>query len=529
MNRRRAEAVLDACLTAGAREFCVCAGSRNSPLVLPLLRTSGIDVFHFYDERAAAFFALGRLMARKRPVVVVTTSGTAAAELLPAVIEAHYQKLPMILLTADRPKAFRGSGAPQSIEQAGLFGGYVEMSLDVDAPRGAEALSMKSWGRTGPAHLNVCFDEPLLATGDDEAGDLAVPAYDPPSARTVGVDFSPLRDFLAGKGDLVILLGGLREEERNPVAELLSRLEAPVWAEATSGLREDPRLAGSLLKGGEGALKTFTHGRVLRIGGVPSLRFWRDLEDRLEVDVLSITRAGFPGLARPSRVLECGDRIAGIADAGDSIQVASAPEIHAEDGRQAGRLEDALRRRPLSEPALVRWLSTRIPGGATVFLGNSLPIREWNLAATRKDRGFQCFASRGANGIDGQVSTFLGVAADAREAWAVLGDLTTLYDLGAPWICPQLRGGPRRIVILNNGGGRIFSRLPVLGDLPAHEKSRFENRHALGFAAWAEMWDWEYVKAEAPEEMELPERDTIVEVCPDEGETDGFWAAWAQG
>lgn len=130
---------------AGARDFCVCAGSRNSPLLVAL----GTSVYSFVDERSAAFFAIGRIKRSGDPVAVVTTSGTAAAELLPACVEAHYSGLPLILITADRPARFRGTGAPQSIEQFGLFGVYADTSLD-------------EWSGNRPLHLNIEFDEPLL-------------------------------------------------------------------------------------------------------------------------------------------------------------------------------------------------------------------------------------------------------------------------------------------------------------------------------------------------------------------------------
>jgi 2-succinyl-5-enolpyruvyl-6-hydroxy-3-cyclohexene-1-carboxylate synthase len=147
---------------AGARDFCVCAGSRNSPLlvalgpgVIPGVIPSEVEgsggwaVYSFVDERSAAFFAIGRIKRSGDPVAVVTTSGTAAAELLPACIEAYYSGLPLILITADRPARFRGTGAPQSIEQIGLFGVYAETSL-------------QSWSGERPLHLNIEFDEPLL-------------------------------------------------------------------------------------------------------------------------------------------------------------------------------------------------------------------------------------------------------------------------------------------------------------------------------------------------------------------------------
>lgn len=140
-----ARRLIDSVRALGAREFCVCAGSRNAPLLVVL----GTDVFSFVDERSAAFFALGRMKLHGSPVAVVTTSGTAAAELLPATVEAYYSGLPLILITADRPARFRGTGAPQTIEQIGLLGPYAETAID-------------SWSAARPLHINIEFDEPLL-------------------------------------------------------------------------------------------------------------------------------------------------------------------------------------------------------------------------------------------------------------------------------------------------------------------------------------------------------------------------------
>ena len=147
-NVDRAQGLIDAVRAAGVTEFCVCAGSRNSPL-LAVLGASVERLYSFVDERSAAFFALGRIKAHGEPVAVVTTSGTAVAEMLPAAVEAHYSGLPLILISADRPGRFRGTGAPQSIEQVGIFGVYAETS-------------METWSRTRALHINIEFDEPLL-------------------------------------------------------------------------------------------------------------------------------------------------------------------------------------------------------------------------------------------------------------------------------------------------------------------------------------------------------------------------------
>ncbi len=166
----RASRLIDDVRAAGVTDFCVCAGSRNSPLLVVLGARDDVRTFSFVDERSAAFFAIGRSKLHGAPVAVVTTSGTAVAEMLPAAVEAYYSGIPLILISADRPARFRGTGAPQSIEQEGIFGVYAETSLEM-------------WSRTRALHLNIEFDEPLI---DGTALRESVPH--PPSAP------SPHRD-----------------------------------------------------------------------------------------------------------------------------------------------------------------------------------------------------------------------------------------------------------------------------------------------------------------------------------------------
>jgi len=148
-NIGRASRLIDDVHALGVTEFCVCAGSRNAPLLVVLGQRKDVRLYSFVDERAAAFFAIGRSKAHGSPVAVVTTSGTAVAELLPAAVEAHYSGIPLILISADRPARYRTTGAPQSIEQEDLFGVYAETSPE-------------TWSRRRPLHLNIEFDEPLI-------------------------------------------------------------------------------------------------------------------------------------------------------------------------------------------------------------------------------------------------------------------------------------------------------------------------------------------------------------------------------
>jgi 2-succinyl-5-enolpyruvyl-6-hydroxy-3-cyclohexene-1-carboxylate synthase len=520
-----AQAVVASLLRAGVDEVVVCAGARNAALVAVLAATPALRLWSFPEERSAAFFALGRALSLDAPVSVVTTSGTAVAELLPAVIEAHYQGVPLVLLTADRPRAYRGTGAPQAIEQAGLFGPYVHAAGDV---AGVEDLAgfektLSAWDRRRPVHLNVCLEEPSAA-----ALALAQSAAAEPRPAPARVRSNPalVETFLAdtAAGSLVVVVAALPAAEQAPVARFLRRLGCPVIAEATSGLREAPELAGQRVPAAESTLARLPVGRVLRIGAVPSSRWWRDLEKRPGVFVLSLTPAGFPGLARPSLVADFPewDRLRVPAGQGSPATVAdpAASEVEAPSA--------TLRDHPRSEPALIHALSAAIPPGSLVFLGNSLPIREWNVFATSHPRSLRCHANRGANGIDGIVSTFLGLGADEVESWAVIGDLTALFDLAALWITPSLPPARRRIAVVNNGGGRIFARVAALRGMAAEPQRLMQNPHTLGFRAWADMFGWTHVPAATAGEIAAaarrPEPNVLLEISPCPAQTEAAWA-----
>ncbi|HEY0158728.1 MAG TPA: hypothetical protein VGF28_15700 [Thermoanaerobaculia bacterium] len=276
----------------------------------------------------------------------------------------------------------------------------------------------------------------------------------------------------------LVLIGGLAPRHRERVRDFVLRANAPTYAEPLSGLREDPSLP--LITAGERMIARASFDSVIRIGNVPTLRFWRDLEER-GLPVTHYSDLPFPGLTR-----------------GDVLPVDALPHVEGErdeaflarDREQASRFARILDEEPESELAMFRTLSRELADGTRVYLGNSLPIREWDLAATRESRGFVYEANRGANGIDGQLSTFFGWCDPARDNVCVLGDLTTIYDLGAPWIVPQLGHRRFRIVIVNNGGGRIFGRVASLRPLdPAVRERIIENAHDVRFEHWAKMWD----------------------------------------
>ena len=483
------------CLSIGVKEFIICSGARNAAIIAAITSLKGVRVYNHPEERSAAFFALGRAIIKQEPVAVVTTSGTAVAELLPAVIEGHYQAVPLVLLTADRPVRFWGKGAPQAIVQNELFGVYAEKVID-------------GWNASRPLHINLPLEEPSPA--QFQTGDLPVlnndnVAREIPSNKD---DTVKLQDFLNRSKRCIVFVGSLPLSWREPVLQFLDRLDVPVWAEATSGIREELPLC-SLDNDPES---------ILRIGGVPSARLWRDLEEKPNVEVFSVSPNGLPGLARESCVITA-----------PNWQELEVPKTFQRGMVCPNSHGEIFSKYPLSEHSWIRRVSECIPEKSLVFLGNSQPVREWDFAATRLNRGLKCFANRGVNGIDGCLSTFLGLSADERESWALVGDLTTLYDLAAPWIVSQLPHSNRRIVVINNGGGRIFRRLPALTNFSSSQMQMVENAHSLKFKGWAEMWGMAYRKVTQLEDLEsLPDGFLLIELFPDLEQSDCFWRALNQ-
>jgi 2-succinyl-5-enolpyruvyl-6-hydroxy-3-cyclohexene-1-carboxylate synthase len=305
----------------------------------------------------------------------------------------------------------------------------------------------------------------------------------------------------------LVILGGLDECDRDRVRDFAKNLNAPIYAEPLSGLREDPDLAHLLITAGERMIRRGDFDSVIRIGNVPTLRFWRDLdESRRDLPLISFSALPFAGCSRgevhPLESLSSDVTARNHDDA-----------FFADDRERAAAIAQILDDEPDSELAMFRSLSQSIPANARVYLGNSLPIREWDLAATREQRGFEIAANRGANGIDGQLSTFFGQCDPSRPNVCIVGDLTAIYDSNAPWIVPQLDPGiDWRIVIINNGGGRIFSRVPSLRKLDASMRERIiENVHAIRFDHWAAMWSIE---------------DRVTELQPNADATRRAWARY---
>ena len=445
-NLKLAYNTLEEVILSGVQEFVVCPGARNVPWVQVLVNDPSIKVWWGYEERSSAFFALGRSRALQAPVAVLTTSGTAVGELLPACMEAFYTSVPLVLMTADRPRRYRHTGAPQTCVQPGIFGSYVETSFDLEA---LDTLSLKNWQARAPIHINVSFEDP-------EKRGFHTPALPKPMLKTRIWPKKPegLYSFLDRADKLLVVISTLRKTAQAPVARFLESLGSDVYIEAVSGLREQ-------FSSVEPDLNHYTH--VLRIGGIPTHRFWRDLESHPQIEVFSVTEDPFSGLPE-GKFSHCNL---------ETLEPLGLPKAKVQSPRAPKK-------------GLLTELSEKIAPKSHIYLGNSLPIRHWDLFATNLSKGFHITASRGLNGIDGQLSTFFGLMEPGVENWAILGDLTTLYDLSAPWFLRQIKDMKFTLVILNNGGGRIFE--------PMFPIPEMINAHDLSFEPFAKLWGLNYEK-----------------------------------
>jgi len=356
----------------------------------------------------------------------------------------------------------------------------------------------------------VCFDEPLIDAQVPELSFSQESSFKKPKLQLTSAQKKILKRPM-------VLVGEVPSEDAQRIKEFLLRFQSTVYAEAISNLRGIPALSALLLSSGEKTLiQAFDQGfcdSILRIGGVPTLRFWRDLEDVFhQVPVTSVSNTDYTGLSRSS------DHLVGYqhlellsADWSDDAR----KEVFSEDRARFEKIQALIQKYPRSEVHLLQKLSVRVEN-QSVYLGNSLPIREWDLVTTPGQHFIEINANRGANGIDGQLSTFLGFTESNEEAWCIVGDLTAMYDLVAPWVAQNLKDRKLRIVILNNNGGRIFENM--------FESKAFLNTHSLRFESWAQMWNWDYLcLKEIPSELVLQGDHSIIEILPDNFESQKFW------
>jgi 2-succinyl-5-enolpyruvyl-6-hydroxy-3-cyclohexene-1-carboxylate synthase len=520
-------AFVDELARCGLRHACTSPGSRSTPLVLSLVADERIRATSHIDERSGAFYALGLAKATGVPAALACTSGTAAANYLPAVVEAHEARVPLLVLTADRPPELRDIGAGQTIDQLKLYGSAAKWFADVDAHPATPArlrwlrqLACRAFwtavdGRPGPVHLNFGLREPLVL-------DTPLPEEDPVPGRDGGRPWTTrppafgapapavlqgLEEELGARSRAVLVAGRL---ERDPLlgevlADFASRAAIPLLAEPLSGARRGPAAIAhydALLRDERWAGE-HAPDLVIRVGDLPTsgpLRRWLAGSDgALQIAFDPETAWQDPAAAvgtvlgiDPRTALEAllprpGNRPGGwLADWRDADRAA------------AGAIVGVLAPDPqLSEPRVAAELGGRLPGDATLVAASSMPVRDVETFFPVRPEPPRVLSNRGANGIDGTLSTAFGVAAGAAGPCVLLtGDVAFLHDLGGLLAVRRL-GARLVVVLLDNDGGGIFHFLAVRKAGAAFEQ-HVATPHGVPFADAASLFGCAYERVASP-------------------------------
>ena len=539
------QAFVEELARCGMRHAVTSPGSRNAPLSLTLAAQEGLEAVSVIDERCAGFFALGMAKASGLPVAVTCTSGTAAANLHPAVAEARESRVPLIVLTADRPPELRDVGAGQAIDQLGIYGSAATWFVEVGnhEPSRAtaihyRALACRAWataagGRPGVVHLNFGLREPLAPVTEElEASDWQGRADGKPWVEVRGgtdaprpEDVAELAERLGEARRGVIVCGPAStlpaQEGFLEAAGLAAALGWPLLAEPTSGLRCGPHDRSHVIAHYDVLLRSerFADGHVpdlvLRVGDTPTskpLRAWLARAPQIVLDPDGAWH-------EPTRVAEL------LLQADPAVTLAALTEAVGQATRddswlQAWSNADALVGPALDaatdpcEPKALAAIEPALDDGALVWVSSSMAIRHVEAFFGQSPKRLRFLANRGANGIDGVVSSAAGAAlATGAPTTLLIGELALLHDLGG--LLAARRAGARlTIVCVNNGGGGIFDLLPVAGVAEAEAYERhIATPTDLALTRIAELSGMRHATATTPTQVRAELReDTLLEI-----------------
>ncbi len=519
-------AFVEELVRSGVRHAIICPGSRSAPLALALAVEPGIRCFTHIDERAGAFFALGLAKATRRAVAVLGTSGTAVVNFGPAIVEAREGRTPLLVLTADRPPELRDRGAPQTIDQDHLYGRNVKWYVELPAPeetaagdilerhlRGVvgRAVAIAQEQPAGPVHLNLPFREPLVPAGGLRAHVAADESAEGAEAF-VGIVAGQLQpvpqalDDLAGRLRVahrgIIVCGPL---DRPGLAPAVARLAAasgfPILADGLANLRVGPHDRSHVVARHDAIVRSEAFRAahrpdlVIRFGGTPTSKALLTMLQEDAPEQLAVDDGGWnePTL-RPVTVVRA-DPVAFATDLADRLE-----RLGPAGG--SAWLDSWLAADRVADRAIDAWLESldepfegspfadaaALPEGTVLLAGNSMPVRDLDAFLPGGPTSLRCLGNRGANGIDGVVSTALGVAAAGiGPVVLVVGDVSFLHDLNA-LVAARLHDLSATIVLVNNDGGGIFSFLPQAATdrpevgLPEHYEALFGTPHGIDVA-----------------------------------------------
>lgn len=541
-------AFVDEMARSGLRHVCVAPGSRSTPLALTIANHPALRTWVHLDERSAAFFALGMARALGAPVALLCTSGTAAANFLPAVVEARSACVPLVVLTADRPPEMREVGAAQTIDQNRLYGSYskwfVEVALADATPEllryvrtvACRAVATAAATAAGPVHLNFPFREPLVPAAiepprDMSDGDALAWHGRPNDAPWVIVNEAPriatpetvrkiAAELTSAKRPLLICGPQFDFALATPFASLACALAAPLLADPLSQLRWGTHDHHAVIDRYDAALRdnalvdSLAPDVVLRIGGLPTSKvLLQYMQRHATAHHIVVDTAQWPDpTLLAAEVVHADPRLLCEQLLGH-VTGASGTSTTDADWLAAWRRMNTVTNAALTtyiaaldepfEGAVVAQVADLVPANGTLFVSSSMPVRDLDAFASGDGRPLRVLANRGANGIDGVVSSALGVAATCERGAGslvlVIGDIAFYHDMNG-LLAARLHALDATIVVLNNDGGGIFSFLPQ-ADQRDHFEQLFGTPHGLRFAPVAELYGAKYYGADTMESL----------------------------
>ena len=520
---------IDQLAALGVKYACISPGSRSTPLTYVISKNRKIKSYIHFDERSSAFFGLGLAKAARLPVLIVTTSGTAVAELFPAIIEGYQQRVPLIICTADRPPELIGTGANQTINQHNIFKNHIRWFRDLGLPSISEtglyhlqklaikAFTISSSEDTGPVHLNFPFRKPLEHFSYTDEINKRMFQLKPQRVFKERIVNSMFSTKIASKfaSELInlergiILVGPMdygREAIKN-IKQLSYKLKYPIVADGLSQMRfgksnkEKNILSNfnSIVKS-ENFIQNHDPDIIIQFGRTPTSSAVENFLENTTAKRYLINSFGdnFDSTRNAeviyaiSPVKFCNSLLTQIPNEGFKRHSTDWLKdfLKAEEISQKIKLKVIDRSRYLSEPSIITEVIKCLPHGTNIFIGNSLPVRDLDDFLSNNSKRFNIYFNRGASGIDGITSTALGIASKNKKTILITGDLSFLHDLNAMSIAVKY-SIPLTIIVINNNGGGIFQSLPIAGKVNRFNEF-FVTPHNLEFSELVKSFGIDY-------------------------------------
>lgn len=518
--------LIDQLVECGVKYACVSPGSRSTSLTYSISQNQNLKSYVIVDERSSGFFALGLAKKTKTPVILVTTSGTATVELYPAIIEAYQNRVPLIVLTADRPAYLRDSGANQTINQENIYKNHIRFFYDAGLPilkvndikslkkNVIEAYNICFKDNIGPIHFNLPFEKPLEPDSFTDTIDEKIIKVALPDKNVVKINLKITDNKIILKiskllqknccGLITVGPGNFGEQFINYLENFSSRFALPIFADASSSLAFRPNRITNLITNFEAIIRSDKASKIfspkinIHFGRTATSHKLDEFLSNVNCNRFIVNRFGDMFDSSKKSIVVKQDEISFLGKfiendfqfSDFTLQTLNKlKRIDAEVEKIKTNL--LLGFEKLNEPAILLNIINAIPPNSNLMIGNSIPIRDLDFFSSTVNKNINVYQNRGASGIDGITSTALGICAQSKNpTYLVIGDLSYYYDLNSLLIANQYKI-PLIIILINNNGGSIFRFLPISNHKNILEKF-FVTPTDLSFKKLTEAFDIDY-------------------------------------